>query len=1354
MDRRNEKSEPPFTGMPSILDRELRERGNDAFGHQSYADALGDLIETSTNTPPFSIGLLGPWGTGKSTIKELYRSGLESDKTGRPGDRRSDRVHVITFNAWRFGGEQDLKRALLRDAFRQLGGDELALRRELFEQVNNVTHHQRSFREWFAEAFGQVIGSTTIFILLLGLVLLGLFIFVNLVGLDDAASLAAVIASGLLATGWIGKHIVDLRVRTPAMFLPQTSVSFPATSAEEYERLLVEQIDRFRAGPGKYCQRLVIFVDDLDRLSAPEMVNGLDAIRTFLELPLNTTNNGFGVVFVISCDEEKIAEALHRGRGKLGAADLPGSVFSRADARRYLDRLFQFRLEIPLFPKQDMRQFAANKLAEARGVITDLDARGIPAANVIDRLIHVDVQSPRNAIQLLNAFIQSWWIAKQRERSGVGSSAPGVLHAGAVTDHPLSLAALCVLRVDFPDFYGCVQARPDFIHEFCRVVLGTEKSPDQAVVAQDMLSKFLVKDANGNLGSDVQPEHRKLRQYLSSIQDLRWPKRLQPLLRLAEDPITRQYGDRAAAIHDALVSGDIRGVLEGFGRDLDSKVLGQEDITLLEDLTDTLAQETESRRINASRVLAALVERIPEDRRRGLLTPLVRQMVSLKPVRINVGPKAAHTIVQHATRDDRREVAEKFIEDFLHGGAIDWQHASGGAINLQEGEQLVRKALDLALDVRSTNGLPTSADEMLLSWLLLRTVQVGDKRHTLPFAELEKLMAQHSEHLLMDLGDGYSDQAIAAFETESQSILSPQEMLSRVMAVFDQLAGNGQEDRQTMWEQLTRLVSVQSDAAVKQAWKVAEKYRNLANDAQARSFLSAFAGRLKKELDDEEGWPLDWKTGARVFNDSLTQWRGEIDTETGAAIEPLITAWAVMEGCEEHAIRALNLLRESIKPAWDTVIANIIQDKWKEAPVEVCAHAGQQVASFTQNHATSMVAQMDALINQPQPEESASARYQEFLRAIPIATWAKSPWSDYLERLFARLAAMHADATFLSRIYPSALALFEGSPQGRTAKLLTPLFQNAAGAPEAFVTLHRLMVGHWPPVDECYGNYNPNDIVERACQFIDSNPDHRGISDVLRSLISLSESGIVNSTAERRIASVIPKVWIVAPDSILENSPYVGSILEPSQVAAILVGKQHADLTIDQFRTLLSSVADAHESEANYDVLKGALSSPPKPLFELPDGAVESWLDSIRDRPFALAERALADDTLNDTQKRRVAARLDDAFWTDGEMNSVQSVLRSSAAVKTRALVIDRITKIVEQSLPTDSKVNLAARLIGSLPSLSGDQFDSVARSISKLGGKSALENSAALNELDDNQMEILRKVFPESRELAKLKVG
>jgi hypothetical protein len=37
--------------------------------------------------------------------------------------------------------------------------------------------------------------------------------------------------------------------------LPQTSLSFPATSAKEYERLLTEQIKKFRKGVGRKCDK-------------------------------------------------------------------------------------------------------------------------------------------------------------------------------------------------------------------------------------------------------------------------------------------------------------------------------------------------------------------------------------------------------------------------------------------------------------------------------------------------------------------------------------------------------------------------------------------------------------------------------------------------------------------------------------------------------------------------------------------------------------------------------------------------------------------------------------------------------------------------------------------------------------------------------------------------------------------------------------------------------------------------------------------------------------------------------------------------------------------------------------------
>ena len=1350
MTKRDSIADDKNIGMPSVLDRELSDKAKDAFGHQQYADALKDLIESPSNETPFSIGLLGPWGTGKSTIKEFYRRGLEADKSGSRGHRRHNRIHAITFNAWRFGGEQDLKRSLLREAFRQLGGDEEALRSELFEQVNKVVHKKRPLRDWAGEAFGQICGSALLLLLIFLVTLLASFILLQISGMAGQYTLITTIVAAVVAAGWLGKHVVNLRVRAPATYMPQTSISFPSTSAEEYETLLTEQIETFRKREGADCERLVIFVDDLDRLSAPEMVAGLDAIRTFLELPFNTAQDGFGVVFVISCDEAKIAEALHRDRGPKASADLPGSVFSRTDARRYLDRLFQFRLEIPLFPKQDMRQFALTRLSEAKAVVNELKAKDVSLETVIDRLIHVDVQTPRNAIQLLNAFIQSWWIGMQRERSGAGSSAHGVLHVGAVTDHPLSLAAMCVLRVDFPDFYECIQHRPEFLHEFRSVVFGNEDAETQAQIAQDMMSTFLALGENGEMTSDVQPEYRKLRQYLASVQDLRWAKRLQPLLRLAEDPVTRQYGDRAAAVFDALVSGDIQGVLEAFGRDLDTKELTQDDATLLGDLTDTLSQETPARRTSASRVLAGLVDRIPEDHRRRLLTPLVRQMVDLHEVRMIVGPRRARQIVHQALPVDRQEVAEQFISDLLHGDEIQWTNPSGGAPNLDEAITLVREVLDLALEVRRSDGLSDSADSHLRDWLLTRNIQVGDQTQTLRFSEFEALVSEHAAHLLLDLGADYSDQAIAAFQSDLDSIASTEATLSRVGAIFEQLAEKGQDERATLWSQLARLVSADSVEASDSAWKTAAKHRDLADAAQAQAFLSAFADSLVNHFDDLDTLELDLSERGPEFNDLLAQWGDYLDEETGSAIEPLLSGWALSYEFTDLSASGLDLLRTQSKSTWDESMGVLLQSDVVEIPPKTCSYVGRHAPSLADEHVASFIQQLDAIIQQDSPEQRVATNHHEFVRSIPRELWATPPWRDHLDRLFARIESMYGNAHFLTAFFPSVVHLFKDAPDGRTAQLITSLFNNAVGTRSAYVALHASIAGQWPSIDEQIGDYAPDTIVKQACQFIERHPGRAEIGDVLVSLIDLSERRIASDASRNRIASVLPIVWRVAHHRLIDNADYVGNALEPVHTADFLNGEQPPELRQEELASLLKLIVDSYDADACFDVLKAILEQQPKDLFDLPDGALDEWLAATGHMSEVIAARALEDNSFNDAQYRRVAAKVTEAFWVGGDHRCVETVLRRASAPDTRALLIERLQDISSQSFSAGEQVELSSRLIAPLPSLAGDELAVVARVIRALGGKGALETAVdVLDELDSDQRRTLRGVFPNSKFLA-----
>src|SRR5436190_20843691 len=86
---------------------DISQAGADAFGHKDYARALVDTLQAVE--APFTIGLFGEWGTGKTTIlKEVERQLAASGDT-----------EVVIFDAWRYEGEA-LRREFLTDLCEQL----------------------------------------------------------------------------------------------------------------------------------------------------------------------------------------------------------------------------------------------------------------------------------------------------------------------------------------------------------------------------------------------------------------------------------------------------------------------------------------------------------------------------------------------------------------------------------------------------------------------------------------------------------------------------------------------------------------------------------------------------------------------------------------------------------------------------------------------------------------------------------------------------------------------------------------------------------------------------------------------------------------------------------------------------------------------------------------------------------------------------------------------------------------------------------------------------------------------------------------------------------------------------------
>ena len=1343
--------------LPSILDRELRDYTKDAFGHRHFAKALEDLIEDEAKQPPFSIGLLGPWGTGKSTIKELYLEGLKSDKSRQDGKARSNRIFPITFNAWRHGGETDLKRVLLRTVFLALDGNEDKLNEKLFNQINETASQRRPIWDWFSETFGQMFLNMLVFVLLFGAIFCIVWYGLSSLELEQWPLLG--VATGAFGlTGWLTRklaaHLVDLRLRVPSLFQPRITIAFPSRTAEQYETLLLGQLCEFLKGRNKSVERLVIFVDDLDRLSAAEMVRGLDAIRNFMELPLQERlDRPIGVVFVISCDEDRVAEALRAKLSRIGPEEISDTVSTKTDARRYLDRLFQFRLEIPPFPKQDMRSFARKKLEEFDGTVGALEAKEVPIDTVIDTLIHVGVQSPRSAIHLLNAFLHSWWIAVSREKDGRGSQATGVLYEGAVTKHPVMLAALSVLKVDFPDFYDRVQARPELLDEFRQVIFSGMDLKALPPAARESMEPYLQVDDSGKLTASIRREYGPLRQYLASIDSLRRPKSLQPLLYLAVDPIARNFGDRAPDILNALVSGDEQGVLETLGRALDKEPLTKNEATLLRNLVERAMEDTEPRRINTARALAALAPRIPDSVRRSLLTSLARQMVALKEVRQHVGPKAASDIIVDLEEPDQRDVAGVFISDLMQGGAIDWEKAGGGVPNTDELAEIVQEAATLGIRVWRDHGLNARHETSLRTWLLDRTIGSGEDPIRLHFSYLNALVAEYSDTLLPALNPEYADQAIGVLQSETETIADPAGTLDRLASEFEHLAASGQEERSVLWQLLSRLISVRTKEATSLAWKTAGLHKDLTTAAQAMGFLAAFAARLKKDLEDDEKWGGVWPDGGNQFVDLLNNWRAHL-TETSA--DPLLqvmTGWALTETRKDFAVKCLDILHAQSNPAWNKAIETILSVGLDEMTSEIGGYIGSRLADMTDANATTLRNHLNTIINNNDPDADHAAIYRAVLGAASPEVWQTEPWTTHLQQAVARCSKMYGRPDFIERILPAIAVLMPCTKQGSATNFLPALFADAAGHPDSYVRAHQAFHGHWPKISEQSGDYRPDEIAARACQFIRENATNADIAAVFLSLIELVEKDLFTEDTKNDIGAIIPLVWLTAPAAVSAHTAVVATMIRPAATVYLVTGAQPSDVDEAVLPTLLTAISGTYDHQRRVDTARALLDAQPVLLSGEPDGALVMWFAAMGEHMDAVARALFAGETLNDEQQVRVATLLPWDFWKAENFSLLGTLLTNSEAPETQAYMLSHLSPITNASKSGTARKNLITTLINTLPQLNVTQIDTVARKINSLQGQAALERTTEILEgLDEDQLDALLIVFPTSQPITGVK--
>tara|TARA_R110002049_G_scaffold168316_1_gene334888 strand:+ start:1617 stop:5702 length:4086 start_codon:yes stop_codon:yes gene_type:complete len=1344
--------------MPACLDRQISLADRDAFGHRHFAQALRSLIESEAHSPPFSIGLLGGWGTGKSSIKDLYVGALQDDsRKDANGHTRSDRTHTITFNAWRFGGrDQDIKRALLRHVYLELGGDEDNLQDRLFRQVSESRESSKGWSQYTWEVLKAWAMPIPAFVISLILLFLVLFLALSFLPLEGEWPRSFVVVSLVWAYSYILRQIKSPPV---SGHTPVTRIDLPVTTAEQYEDLFLDQIKRFKSGQSKTpegkkgtaCERLVVFVDDLDRLSAEEMVLGLDAVRTFMEIPDNRLPDGLGLVFVISCDEERVADALSKGRRQ---GDLPGTVFNQSDARRYLDRIFQFRLEIPPFPRQDMRKFAIKQMGELDSIAADLKARGVSIESVIDRMIHVGVRNPRNALQIVNAFAQAWWLAKKRETEELGTDKPGGLHEGAVTGHPMTLGVLSAIKVNFPDFYKDLQGDPSLLHRFTDVLVRGAPITDQPPGTQQLLVEhYLIKTEEGS-SFEARKEHRSLRQFLASLIGLRWPESLQSFLLLSEDPVSRKFGSKAAAIYEAFVSGDSQGVLESFGRHIDNNELKPEEARLLAQMVEDLRHETRARRDNASRVIADLVDRLPKEIRHMLLGPLCRELGDSAELRSLLGLNKLAKITAVAHEDDQRVVVSRLINDILVSEEeITFRLESMEPPNLEEAVKFAMQTVDLALPIRRDHGLEPTSDDLLQDWLIKRTVSIGGKRHQVSFGELEKWMGEHEDHLLTPLGVRYIDILAAEFEGEESPEFDVESAVARAIQVFESLKTAGENSRPDLWARLARYIALQQPEAAKAAWQTMAKYQELPNDEEISGFISAFVARLKTEAEDE-AWGLDLQDAATTLLSNVRTRLIDLNESTLSSLASLAILWSQEDETSGFSCDILKELVQKQGEDSQSVIDNWIGRLLGDLPISCVKEMARIFSSLEQTAQSKVVAQLKPVISNDNIDEITANRYEAFVENLTDETWEHDLLKSHLDNLTTQVGERHANPNgYLHRIFPIIVKYLNHASPVTLGPALHKLFSQSKGQPKLHVWLHSYMVGRWPASSEELRPYDPMQIFNDGREIVLSQPQAAS-KGILRSLRDLVTRELVPSEMRSGVIEAACAIWSVDPTKAVDIMETEFGDLSSIQAADLV---DAIDWQNEEQQNMLlkiwCSLSASQSAEDRLDTTTRILEKGLKGTEGEPDRGLRIWFDAQAEDLEKTLTDTITQPELNDTHRCRVWSysvsnkSVSPQFFVD----VVPKIVQMASVEETANQIFTEYEYLYAVLESIDNRSQLANSLMQAYLNASTKTIKSnIAEWCRKLSGEASL-GAIDGKDLDDEDMTILESKFGRTSALKKL---
>lgn len=258
----------------------IQTANDDVLERHSFAEQLAQAMIAYQSPEAFTIGLYGPWGSGKTSVINLLVEELH---------KQSDDCIVVQFNPWLCSNPEQM----ISQFFEQLKSTINALRSQenTVEDINNFAQTANEI----CSAFGKYAEALKWTRLVPGLNTLGTIF-------------------EMLGTG--------------------TEVYQKLVGKDDHPQSLQDYKNRIQTILEQQKQKIIVIIDDLDRLSSDEIIAVFQLVKSLADFPY--------MIYLLSFDRDVVVKSL---------ADV-----QKGDGQAYLEKIIQMPFEMPRANEQDIEE--------------------------------------------------------------------------------------------------------------------------------------------------------------------------------------------------------------------------------------------------------------------------------------------------------------------------------------------------------------------------------------------------------------------------------------------------------------------------------------------------------------------------------------------------------------------------------------------------------------------------------------------------------------------------------------------------------------------------------------------------------------------------------------------------------------------------------------------------------------------------------------------------------------------------------------------------------------------------------------------------------------------------------------